>query len=154
MMGTRMLVMSALAAVVLFACGGKSKPAAGGGSALAERSLYDRLGGKDAITGFVEDFVTNVVADKRINAFFNNADMPGFKQKLIDQICEKTGGPCKYTGRDMKTTHAGMNIKDADYDAMIEDLVRSLDKFKVGDREKTDLLAALSKMKGDLVTGK
>ncbi|CAN5898142.1 group 1 truncated hemoglobin [soil metagenome] len=149
-----MFVMAALLAVA--ACGGKGKGGGGGGSGvpLAERSLYDRIGGKDAITGMIEDFVANVAADKRISAFFDNADMPGFKQKLVDQICEKTGGPCKYTGKDMKTEHAGMNIKDADYDALVEDLVKSLDKFKVGERERNDLLSALSKMKGDIVTAK
>ena len=153
MMRTRMFVLAALTAVSLIACGGKGKAdGGGGGSALAERSLYDRIGGKDAITGMVEDFVANIAADKRISAFFDGADMTGFKQKLIDQICERTGGPCKYTGKDMKTSHAGMNIKDADYNALVEDLVKSFDKFKVGEKEKTDLLAALSKMKGDIVT--
>ncbi len=155
-MRPRMFVMAVLAAIVVVGCGGKGK--SGGGDAsgvpLAQRSLYDRIGGKDAITGMVEDFVANVAADKRISAFFDNGDMPGFKQKLADQICEKTGGPCKYTGKDMKTSHAGMNIKEADYDALVENLVKSLDKFKVDEREKTDLLSALSKMKGDIVTAK
>jgi hemoglobin len=152
-MRARMLVMAALLTVA--ACGGKGKGGGGGsGTPLAERSLYDRIGGKDAITGMVEDFVANIAADKRVSAFFDGADMPGFKQKLVDQICEKTGGPCKYTGKDMKTSHAGMNIKEADYDALVEDLVKSLDKFKVGERERNDLLSALAKMKGDIVTAK
>ena len=100
----------------------------------------------------VEDFVGNVAADARINAFFANADIPHLKQMLKDQICAATGGPCKYTGKDMKTAHAGMDIKDADFNALVEDLVKSLDKFKVGDKEKNDLLGALGGMKGDIVT--
>ena len=153
-MRTRMFVMAALAAVSLMACGGKGKGGGGGGggSAMAEKSLYDRLGGKDAITAVVEDFVGNVAADKRINTFFANADIPGLKQKLVDQICEATGGPCKYAGKDMKTAHAGMGVKDADFAAIVEDLVKSLDKFKVPQKEKDELLGALGGMKGDIVT--
>lgn len=153
-MRTRMFVMAALAAVSLMACGGKGKGGGGGGggSAMAEKSLYDRLGGKDAITAVVEDFIGNVAADKRINTFFANADIPGLKQKMVDQICEATGGPCKYAGKDMKTAHAGMGVKDADFGALVEDLVKSLDKFKVPQKEKDELLGALGGMKGDIVT--
>jgi hemoglobin len=152
-----MFVMAAVTAVSLMACGGGKGPGgstdgAGGGSAVAEKSLYDRLGGKDAIAPLVDDFVANVAGDKRINTFFANADIPGFKVKLVDQICEATGGPCKYTGKDMKTSHNGMNIKDADFNALVEDLVKSLDKFKVGEKEKGELLGALSKMHDDIVT--
>jgi hemoglobin len=157
-MRTRMFVMAAVTAVSLMACGGKGKggstDGAGGGSAVAEKSLYDRLGGKDAITAVVEDFVGNVAGDKRINAFFANADIPHLKQMLVDQICEATGGPCKYTGKDMKTSHNGMNVKDADFNALVEDLVKSLDKFKVPEKEKGELLGALSKMHDDIVTAK
>ena len=155
-MGTRKFVIAALTAASLMACGGKGKggttDGAGGGSAVAEKSLYDRLGGKDAITAVVEDFVANVAGDKRINAFFANADIPHLKQMLVDQICEATGGPCKYTGKDMKTSHNGMNVKEADFNALVEDLVKSLDKFKVGEKEKGELLGALGGMKGDIVT--
>lgn len=154
-MRTRMFVMAAVTAVSLMACGGKGKGATGGGgSAMAEKSLYDRLGGKDAITPLVDDFVANVAGDARINAFFANADVPHFKQMLVDQICAATGGPCKYTGKDMKTSHAGMNVKEADFNALVEDLVKSLDKFKVGEKEKGELLGALGGMKGDIVTAK
>jgi len=156
-MRTRNFVLAALTAASLMACGGGkgkggSTDGAGGGSAVADKSLYDRLGGKDAITAVVEDFVGNVAGDKRINAFFANADIPHLKQMLVDQICEATGGPCKYTGKDMKTSHNGMNIKEADFNALVEDLVKSLDKFKVGEKEKGELLTALGGMKGDIVT--
>ena len=153
-MKIRMIMLAALAALVLGACGGggkKEDTTTGGGSA-AGASLYDRLGGKDAITAVVDDFVANVAADARINSFFANTDIPAFKTKLVDQICEATGGPCKYTGKSMKESHAGMGVKEEHFNALVEDLVKSLDKFKVGEKEKTDLLTALGSMKGDIVT--
>jgi hemoglobin len=155
-MQLRMILVSALAVASLAACGGKAKPAeptqASSGSAA---SLYDRLGGKDAITAVIKDFVEERVAkDKRINAFFLNTDIPAFEVKLIDQVCEATGGPCKYKGKDMKTSHAGMKVKDSDFNALVEDLVVSLDKFKVPEKEKNELLGALGSMKPDIVTAK
>ena len=115
-------------------------------------SLYDRLGGKPAITAVVDDFVGNVAADSRINGFFAKANVPHLKAMLVDQICEASGGPCKYTGRDMKSAHAGMGVGEAQFGALVEDLVKSLDKFKVPAREKNELLAALGSMKKDIVT--
>ncbi len=115
------------------------------------KSLYDRLGGKDAITAVVKEFLGNVVADKRINGFFKKADAAKLQTMLIDQICQATGGPCKYTGKDMKTAHKGMKIKEADFNALVEDLVKALDKFTVPKTEKDELLGALGGMKGDIV---
>ena len=143
--------------LVFVACGGSQQPAEtareGGGapSTSAERSLYERLGGKDAISGVVDDFVANVAADTRINARFAKTDIPHLKQMLVDQICQATGGPCTYTGKSMRDAHKGMNITEAEFNALVEDLTRSLDKFKVPEREKTELLTALGGMKGDIV---
>lgn len=94
-------------------------------------SLYDRLGGKGAITAVVDDFVGNVAADKRINGRFANANIPHLKEKLVEQICAGSGGPCSYTGLDMKTAHTGMKIADAEFGALVEDLVKTLNKFKI-----------------------
>jgi len=115
------------------------------------RSLYDRLGGKDSITAVVDDFVTRVAADERINRFFAQANVPRLKKNLADQICQATGGPCNYTGKDMKSAHQGMGISEPDFDALVQDLVASLDTFKVGEREKGELLAALGPMKKEIV---
>ena len=117
-----------------------------------ETSLYDRLGGKPAITAVVDDFVGNVAGDARINGYFARANVPHLKAMLVDQICEASGGPCKYAGRDMKSAHAGMGIGDPQFTALVEDLVKSLDKFKVPAREKNELLAALGSMKQEIVT--
>ena len=118
---------------------------------MADKSLYQRLGGKDAITAVVDDFVNRVAADNRINGFFAKANVPRLKAQLVDQICEASGGSCKYTGRDMKAVHKGMGVTGAAFDALVGDLVATLDKFKVGEREKKDLLGALGPMKTDIV---
>jgi hemoglobin len=114
-------------------------------------SLYDRLGGRAAITAVVDEFVAKVAADNRINGRFATTDIPKLKRHLVDQVCAASGGPCVYTGRDMKTTHAGMRLTNADFDALVQDLVAALDKFKVGEQEKQELLALLSPMRKDIV---
>jgi hemoglobin len=124
-----------------------------------QKSLYDRLGGKEAITAVVDEFVGRVAADNRINQFFaatasSPARLASFKMKLVDQICEAAGGPCKYTGKDMKSAHRGMGISTADFNVLVEDLVGALDKFKVGAAEKSQLLGVLGPMQGQIVEKK
>ncbi len=111
--------------------------------AASDKSLYERLGGKQAIVVVVDDFVGRVAADDRINKFFAKADVPRLKTRLVDQICEASA--------DMKTAHRGMGITNAAFDALVGDLVATLDKFKVGEREKSELLGALGPMKKDIV---
>ncbi len=122
--------------------------------AAQRRSLYDRLGSKTAITAVVDEFVANVAADKRINKFFAKTDIPRLKQLLVEQICEGSGGPCKYTGRSMKETHKGMGVGNKDWDALVEDLVKALNKFKVPTQEQRELLALLGPVKKDIVEKK
>jgi hemoglobin len=124
---------------------------AGCAGTMEPKSLYDRLGGKPAISAVVDDFVANVAADGRINQRFAGTDVPRLKAMLVDQICQASGGPCTYTGRTMKAAHAGMRISDAEFTALVEDLVKTLDKFKVPARERQELLAALGGMKPDIV---
>jgi hemoglobin len=129
------------------------------GQTSMEKSLYDRLGGKKAIAAVVDEFVGRVAADARINAFFSAtasdpARLKKFEGNLVDQICQASGGPCKYTGKDMKSAHMGMGVSAADFDALVQDLVGALDKFNVGAREKDQLLGALAPMKGDIVEKK
>ncbi len=117
----------------------------------AANSLYERLGGKQAIRAVVAQFVSNVGGDQRINHYFAKTNLTHLKAMLVDQICAGSGGPCKYKGRDMKTAHKGMGISDADFKALVEDLVKALDKFKVAKKEQDDLLGLLGPMKGDIV---
>lgn len=136
-------------ALTLSAC--NSMGSSGSSMSTPEKSLYDRLGGKTAITAVVDDFVGRVAADNRINGKFANANIPRLKSMLVDQICQASGGPCTYTGRDMKSTHAGMGVSSSEFDALVGDLVATLNKFKVPEREKNELLGALGPMKGDIV---
>ena len=124
-----------------------------GGSKMAvqEKSLYERLGGKEAITAVVDAFVANVAGDQRINRFFKDANIPRLKKMLVDQICQATGGPYEYKGLDMKSAHKGMGVSSADFNALVENLVKALDTFKVPEKEKGELLGALAGMKGDIV---
>jgi hemoglobin len=121
-----------------------------------KKTLYDNLGGKKGITAVVDDFVNNCAGDSRINGFFkatasDPARLAKFKENLVDQICQASGGPCKYTGKDMKTAHAGMGVSTADFNALVEDLVKSLDKYKVKKKDKDTLLGVLGPMKSDIV---
>ncbi len=119
-------------------------------------SLYKRLGEKKAIEAVVDQFISNVASDTRINKFFaDTASDPKrlamLRNNLVDQICEASGGPCKYKGRDMKTAHMGMGVSGADFGALVEDLVAALDKFNVPAAEKNELLGMLAPMKSDIV---
>jgi hemoglobin len=116
------------------------------------QSLYDQLGGYDAILAVTDDFIKNLAADKRINGFFAHTDIPSFRRKLADFLCVGTGGPCICIGRDMVSTHAGMGIRNRDFAALVQDLGRSLKKFKVPRREPTELAAILAPMKNQIVT--
>ena len=152
--GIRSAALAAMLVVMgsgLGACGGGEKKEVAQPADMAQRSLYERLGGKEAITLVVDEFVANVAADARINSFFAKTDIGHLKEMLVDQICEATGGPCTYSGKDMVTAHRGMNITDAQFGALVEDLVKALDKYKVGETEKNQLLGALGGMKGDIV---
>src|SRR5260370_23051316 len=102
------------------------------------------------------EFVANVAADARINKFFaltasDPKRMATFKGNLVDQICQAGGGPCTYAGKSMKEAHAGMGVSTADFKALVEDLVKALDKLKVGEKEKNELLSVLGPMKSDIV---
>lgn len=106
---------------------------------------------KTGNSSVVDDFIGNVAADDRINRFFAKTNIPRLNTMLVNQICEATGGPCKYEGRSMKAAHTGMGLSDADFNALVEDLVKSLNKFNVPEKEKKELITALAAMKGDIV---
>ena len=138
-------------AVVLLIAVGASACASMRSDSMMQKPLYDRLGGKPAITAVVDDFIGNVAGDARINQRFAGANIPRLKTMLVDQICQAAGGPCTYSGKNMVDAHKGMGIKDAEFNALVEDLVKSLDKFKVGAQEKNELLTALGGMKPQIV---
>ncbi len=122
----------------------------------ASPSLYTRLGGITAITAVTDQFIANVAADSVINADFvatvaDSARFAKFRQNLIDQIAAGTGGPYTYNGKTMLDAHKGMNITDPEFNALVGDLVSALDKFKVPEKEKGELLGILGPMRSDIV---
>ena len=127
-------------------------------------TLYERLQvvddigiarqGRAAIGIVVDDFVANLVADSRVNARFKGLPVPAvfkLKANLSDQICSAAGGPCAYLGRDMKMAHKGMNITEAEWNATVEALVKALDKRKVPEKEKAELLGVLGPLKAEII---
>jgi hemoglobin len=119
----------------------------------ATESLYTRLGGNEAITAVITDFVDNqVVPDDRINGFFANTDLDRLKTLLVEFTANATGGPEEYTGRDMTASHAGLDITVADFNALVEDLSNSLAVFEVPEQEQGELLGALAPLQDQIVT--
>ena len=142
-------VLVVLIAVNLGACASM-----GGGEKSAMPSLYKRLGGREGIALVVGDFTANMAADPRVNERFKGMKpeaVEKFKSNLADQICDAAGGPCSYLGKDMKTTHTGMKITEAEWNATVENLTKALDKNNVDAKAKQELLAALGPMKPDIV---
>src|SRR2546423_14348313 len=111
-------------------------------------SLYERLGSLDAITEVVESFVARCAGDDRINKKFERTDISRLKRMLVDQVCEATGGPCTYTGRDMRETHDGMGVTPGEFGALVEDLVATLDQFGVPKAEQDELVGPLRPRRG------
>ena len=120
-------------------------------------SLYKRLGGYDAIAAVTDDFIGRLATDKSLQKFFvgHSKDSLGrIRQLVVDQLCAATGGPCVYIGRDMKSSHQGMGISEADWNTAAGHLVATLDKFKVPEKEKAEVLAAITGLKNDIVEQK
>ncbi len=114
-------------------------------------SLYDRLGGLDAIKAAVDSWVVRVAGDDRINRKFERTDIPRLKKEVIDQLCEATGGPCAYTGRSMRDTHAGMQTTAGEFDAVMQHLRATLDEFNVPKTDQDELVELLRPMRGDII---
>lgn len=125
--------------------------------AAPQKSLYQRLGGYDALAAVTDDFIGRLATDKSLARFFagHSKDSLGrIRQLVVDQLCAATGGPCVYIGRDMKSAHQGMGISEADWNTAAGHLVATLDKFKVPEKEKNEVLGAISSLKNDIVEQK
>ena len=114
-------------------------------------SLYERLGGKSAIVALIDEALLNFAADPRINRRFGNTDAGHLKNNIVDLLCQRAGGPCVYKGRNMADAHDGMQIRDDEFDAMIEDIARSFDKLMVPAAERRESLAILGQMRNAIV---
>ncbi|HYH87093.1 MAG TPA: group 1 truncated hemoglobin [Pyrinomonadaceae bacterium] len=122
-----------------------------------KKSLYERVGGYDAIAAVVDDFVGRLVGDKKFERFFaghSTDSKKRIRQHIVDQLCAAAGGPCIYTGRTMKDSHVGLGITEDDWNASAKHLVATLDKFKVPEAEKKELLDVVTSLKGDIVEKK
>jgi hemoglobin len=129
---------------------------------MSKKSLYDRLGGRDAIAKVVDDFVPRAAGDKRVN--FTRQGVPGaewqatdanvahLKMGLVDFFSKVTGGPDTYKGKDMKSLHANMQITNAEFAALAEDLSMSLDKVGVKNPEKGEVMALAASTHDAIVT--
>jgi hemoglobin len=142
----------AFALLALIGCAGSTqKPAPATHETAAKDALYRDLGGTEGITKVVDVFFQRLNADARINTLFRNVDHDDLKRLVIEQMCEATGGPCKYTGRSMEESHSGLNLTDADFKAFVEDLVGAMNQLNVPKANQQKLLALLSPMKPEIV---
>jgi len=150
LLATLLIVFAVMAGVVPLAAAEPpqmSTPAAGA-------SLYTRLGGYDAIVAVTKDFIIRLVTDPSLGRFFtglNDTSKARVEAHVIDFLCMKTGGPCIYTGQDMKTAHTGLHITEADWNTSAAHLTETLNKFKVPQKEQNEVMTAVGAMKGDIV---
>lgn len=114
-------------------------------------TLYQRLGGEPAISAVVGEMLVRAAVNPVTREYFADADMAESQRQIAIQLCEATGGPCRYQGRKMRAAHAGMDITDAAFDALVADLQAALGKFQVPEREQQELLALLAPMRADIV---
>jgi len=145
-------VVAALCLLGAMVVGAQAQDTSGSTTAAApQKSLYDRLGGLDAIKAVIGEFAARVLADERINKKFVKTDPTRLTHFLVEQVCAATGGPCQYTGNSMKKSHKNMKVTEGEFNALVEDLVKALDKFNVPEAEKNELLGVLAPMKADIV---
>jgi hemoglobin len=151
---TRMLLLSSLLLMMsshsmpVLAQSGDPAPAA------TEKSLYERLGGYNALAAVVDEFMKRLAEDKQLARFLvglSDDSKKRLRQHLLNQFCQATGGPCIYTGREMKTVHTGLKITESDWDIAAKALVETLDKFKVPKKEKDELVNFVVSLKKDIV---
>jgi hemoglobin len=134
-------------------------PAQEKAQAPAPNPLYERLGGLYSIAAVVDDFIERLYINPTLNAnpAIGNArsDLrkPGLKTQLTMLVCQVTGGPYKYVGKNMKESHAGFNITEKEWDAMVADFKATLEKFKVPAAEQQELIAIVATTKPDIVVG-
>lgn len=122
-----------------------------------EKSLYQRLGGYDALAAVSDDFITRLATNKLLGRFvvgLSDDSKKKLRQHFVEFLCNATGGSCVYMGRDMKTVHTGLGISEEDWKESVKLLVETLDKFKVPEKEKDEVLAAVSSLKKDIVEKK
>ena len=121
---------------------------------MTEKTLYERLGGYDAISAVVKDLLPRLMSDSRLGRFWENRGADGInreEQLLIDYLCSSAGGPLLYTGRDNKTSHKGMGISESDWEKFIAHLNATPEKFELPQQERSDVIGFIESTKADIV---
>lgn len=124
--------------------------------ATSEKTLYRRLGGYDVIAAVIDDLFASLRADPGFARFGMGRSMDSHhraRQLLVDQVCNLAGGPCFYTGRDMKTSHMGLGITEAEWDANLQYTAEALRENGVPEREQVEFLALFTRYKAEIVEG-
>jgi hemoglobin len=129
-----------IATLVLTAC--QQQPAT---------SLYQRLGGESGVEKIVDGVLSGIEHDPGIVHHFEDTDIPRFRRLLIEQFCELSGGPCKYTGASMQESHTGFQITQAHFDALVNHLITAMQQQKVSIEAQNEFLAMLAPMYKDVV---
>lgn len=133
----------------------RADTAMSGPMTVAPDSLYKKLGGYDALAAVTDDFIGRLATDQRLTKFFvgvSDAHRGIIRQRVLDLLCAKTGGPCIYTGQDMKTVHAGLGISEADWQASVDDFGMTAKKFNIPADLLSQIVALLNSVKPDIVT--
>lgn len=116
-----------------------------------ETSLYQRLGGESGVEHIVDGILYGIEHDQNIVHHFADTDIPRFRRLLIEQFCELSGGPCKYSGVSMQESHTGFQITQAHFDAIVNHLITAMQQQKVSVEAQNELLAILAPMYKDVV---
>ncbi len=119
------------------------------GTAIAQDTLYKRLGGYDAVAAFVDELIAQVREEKFRG--FSTSSQQRVRQNIVDFMCKATGGPCQYHGRDIKTAHAGIGIGKADWNKFVAVFRATMTKFKLREREQKELAALLLPLEKEIV---
>jgi hemoglobin len=122
--------------------------------AASSQKLFERLGGQEGIEAVVDALLVNIGADTRLKQYFNNLDQVRFKTNNVAFLCEKTGGPCSYTGGEIKRVHKSLQVTSEDFDAMMEDMSKTLDEKGVAEANKKELMDIMTSFKGDIVSSR
>lgn len=127
-------------------------PDPAGATPLKDDAVYRALGEREGVERIMDDFIVRITTDPRIKDEFEGSNLARLKLMLTDQVCYLAGGPCQYKGKDMTSAHAGMNLTEADFNALAEDLQLSMDAAKVPFFAQNRLIAKLAPQKRQMVT--
>ena len=114
-------------------------------------TLYDELGGAIGVAALSEALIREIAADERIRGHYRDTDIGRFHAMMQEQMCERTGGGCVYTGDDMRRTHAGMDIHPGEFNAIVEALMRAMDKRGLSVATQNKLLALYAPMRDEII---